>query len=100
MTTEIQIYPPCPEFTLSLSPRAAHLTRSRGMLAHLLWSLPSVFAYLLFCRGSGAIRYTLYAIRFTLHEIALYICRERSTNQLNYAKQTQFSEKSNELKVL
>ncbi len=26
-----------PEFTLSLSPRAAHLTRSRGMLAHLLF---------------------------------------------------------------
>ncbi len=29
------------EFTQSLSPRAAHLNRSRGMLAHLLWSLPS-----------------------------------------------------------
>ncbi len=26
--------------------------------------------------------YTQYAIRFTLHEIALYICRESSTNQL------------------
>ncbi len=26
--------------------------------------------------------YTQYAIRFTLHEIALYICREFSTNQL------------------
>jgi hypothetical protein len=42
------------EFTLSLSPRTARLTRNRGMLAHLLWSLPSVCAYLLFCRGSGA----------------------------------------------
>ncbi len=32
--------PLCPEFTLSLSPRAPPFTRSRGMLAHLL-----------FCRG-------------------------------------------------
>jgi len=43
-----------PEFTRSLSPRAAHLTRSRGMLAHLFWSLPSVCAYLLVYRGLGA----------------------------------------------
>jgi len=49
----------------NLSPGATPLTRSRGvcaylllslpsMLAHLLWSLPSVCAYLLVCRGSGA----------------------------------------------
>ncbi len=48
-----------PEFTQSLSPRVAHLTRSRGMLAHLLWSLPPVCAYLLFCRGLGAAIFTL-----------------------------------------
>ena len=34
-----------PEFTLSLSPRAAHLTRSRGILAHLT-----------FCRGDSCLR--------------------------------------------
>ena len=33
------------------------------------------------------------------HEIPLYICRELSTNQPFYAKQTQFSEKSNECKL-
>ncbi len=35
-----------------------------------------------------------------LHEIPLYICRESSTNQPFYAKQTQFSEKSNECKYI
>ncbi len=44
MPSKPKFYPASPqEFTLSLSPRAAHLTCSRGMLA-----------YLLFCRGSGA----------------------------------------------
>ena len=35
-----------------------------------------------------------------LHEILLYICREPSTNQPFYAKQTQFAECQNECKLI
>ncbi len=61
------------EFTLSLSPRSAHLTRSRGMLAYLLLSLPSMLAHLPFCRGSGASRFT--KIRYNLRKITYEIIR-------------------------
>ncbi len=57
------------EFTLSLSPRAAHLARSRGVCAYLLLSLPSVCAYLLFCRGSGAGGSPHFIIRNSLFDI-------------------------------
>ena len=53
----------CPEFIQSLSPvcayllfcrgRAAYLTRSRGMLAHVLWNLPSG---VLICFSAGGRR--------------------------------------------
>ena len=38
----------------NLSPGATPLTLSRGMCAYLLWSLPPMLAYLLFCRGPPA----------------------------------------------
>ena len=47
------------KFTQSLSPDVLTRLFCRGMSAHLLWSLPSVSAYLLFCRGPGTIRNTI-----------------------------------------
>jgi hypothetical protein len=44
------------EFTLSLSPRTARLTRNRGMLAHLLWSLPSGVPTCFSTGGRGLLR--------------------------------------------
>ncbi len=41
------------QFTLSLSPRAAHLARSRGVCAYLLWRLPPRTTPLTYCRGPG-----------------------------------------------
>ena len=41
------------EFTLSLSPRAAHLTRSRGMLAHLTFEFTLGVCLLAFLPGVG-----------------------------------------------
>ena len=42
------------EFTQSLYPRATLLTRSRGVWAHLLWSLPPGTSHLVYSRGPGA----------------------------------------------
>ena len=58
-------------------------------------SLSPVYAHLLFCRGS---RWLMPISAGPLS--ALYICRETSTNQPFYAKQTQFPKKSNERKYL
>jgi len=57
------------------------LTRSRGMLAHLLWSLPSVCAYLLVCRGSGVAKKSAFLAIFllTMFETMLkytYVCQQ------------------------
>jgi hypothetical protein len=43
-----------PEFTQSLSPGAAYLTRSRGMCAYLLFEFTPGSTHLVSCRGSGA----------------------------------------------
>ncbi len=83
---------PCLGVYPSLSPRdatltrnrgrAAHLTRSRGGNAFLLWSLPpratplgynrgpGISAHLFSCRGLPAIRFTQYSIQVLLTHLA------------------------------
>ncbi|MHC4891108.1 MAG: hypothetical protein ACYTEO_16775, partial [Planctomycetota bacterium] len=101
-----------PEFTQSLSPGAAYLTRSRGMLAHLLFCREANSPIFVNSQWGIAIhkhRVSSYLRAYKAADIYvpiiyvpirhhLYNCKESSTNQLFYAKQTQFPKAPNEHK--